>query len=62
MVFKLDQQAEQTRHQYPGSDYLNPFKNKPPMKGWLVVPSEFQQSWYQLAQQAYENISAQLKK
>ncbi len=61
MVFKLDQKAPSTMHDYPGSQFLNPFKNKPPMKGWLVVPSQYQQQWYQLAEEAYENIKSTQK-
>jgi len=62
MVFKLDHAAPAGLTEYPGSEFLNPFKNKPPMKGWLVVPSTYQQNWPKLAQEAYLNIRSLTKK
>ncbi len=62
MVFKLDEKAPAGLVEYPGSEFLNPFKNKPPMKGWLVVPSTYEQNWPQLAQEAYLNIKSIIKK
>jgi hypothetical protein len=60
MVFKLDAKAPSTRLEFPGSEFLNPFKNKPPMKGWLVIPARHHHQWSQLAQEAYENIKSML--
>lgn len=57
MIFKLDGATESYLEKYTGSSYLSPFKNKPPMKGWLVVPSEFNQAWKLLAMEAHQNIS-----
>ena len=54
MCFKLGQKAADYMVQYEGSRFLNPFKNKPPMKGWLVVPSEFSRDWKLLATEAYQ--------
>jgi TfoX/Sxy family transcriptional regulator of competence genes len=56
MIFKLGQTTADYMGKYPGSRFLNPFKKKPPMKGWLVVPCEYHNEWASLAVAAYENI------
>ena len=56
MAFKLDQKAADYMEKYPGSRFLNPFKNKPPMKGWLILPLEYHKDWTSLAVAAYENM------
>ena len=56
MVFKLGDQTSLYLEKYPGSSFLNPFKNKPPLKGWLVVPGDYQRHWKSLTEMAYENI------
>ena len=56
MGFKLDQKAALVMEQYPGSRYLNLFKNKPPMKGWLIIPAGYHYDWGNLAVEAYKNI------
>ena len=56
MGFKLDQKASYFKDQYPDSRYLNPFKNKPPMKGWLIIPSKYHSDWSDLAIEAYLNM------
>ncbi len=33
-------------------ELLNPFKNKPPMAGWYVVPMEYKTKWEKLAKEA----------
>lgn len=57
MGFKLGEKAPEFIKMYPGSRYLNPFKNRPPMKGWLVVPAEYQKEWKVLAEAAYQNMA-----
>ncbi len=61
MVFKLDHQAGLQMENFPGSSFLNPFKNKPPMKGWLVVPATHHKDWKLLTEMAYENICSVTK-
>ncbi len=56
MVFKLDQQAPFYKEKFPGADYLSPFKNRPPMKGWVVVPADYQHHWKSLAEEAHTNL------
>ena len=56
MCFKLDKQAPHFKDQFPGSTYLIPFKNKPPMKGWLMVPQEYQNHWKELANHALSHL------
>ena len=40
--------------------YLNPFKEKPPMKGWYVVPPSGQARWAAMAEKALEVMQAEL--
>ena len=61
MCFKLDTQTAHFMGQYPGSSYLSPFKNKPPMKGWLFVPSEYHEQWKSLAHYALDNLMNKTK-
>lgn len=56
MVFKLGEHTVTHMEKYPGSSFLSPFKRKPPMKGWLVVPSDYAGAWKALAETAFENI------
>lgn len=53
MTFKLgkerDLEAEFGIVEY---GFLSPFKNKPPMKGWYVVSSQFSDQWSTLTQEA----------
>ncbi len=51
MVFKL------YLDQYVGARFLQPFKYKKPMKGWLIVPGDFNHDWASLAICAYQNLS-----
>ena len=52
MVFKLGKETDTSRKELQGATWLNPFKNKPPMKAWFVVPFQDYASWYQLAAEA----------
>ena len=51
MTFKFEKETELYKSQYPGSSYLSPFKNKPPMKGWLAIPQEFKEDWSRLTRE-----------
>ncbi len=60
MVFKLG-------HDYdPGDDgvedwsYLDPFKNKPPMKGWYQIPFSRGDVWPDLAEKALAAVAAEV--
>jgi len=57
MGFKLDAKAADFKELYPGSKYLSPFKKKPPLKGWLVVPGTYHNDWNNLALEAYKNLA-----
>ena len=37
-------------------DLLNPFKTKPPLKGWYIVDDTFVDHWGLLAQEALERM------
>ena len=52
MVFKLGKAAETERPEMAGWQWLNPFKNKGPMKAWYEVPFARKQNWRLLAVEA----------
>jgi len=35
---------------------LSPFKTKPPLKGWYMIPEEYMDKWPQLAEMAFLKI------
>lgn len=53
MTFKLGK-GRDLEAEFGISDYefLSPFKNKPPMNGWYVVPSQYADQWSALTQEA----------
>lgn len=57
MIFKLGKRTDSFLVQYPEASYLNPFKQKPPMKGWLVVPSKYAGDWRTLAKEALARVA-----
>ncbi|HJN91613.1 MAG TPA: hypothetical protein QGF05_02665 [Dehalococcoidia bacterium] len=54
MVFKLGKEAETERAAMAGWEWLNPFKNKGPMKAWYAVPLARKRAWKSLAEEALE--------
>ena len=54
MVFKLGKDAETERASMAGWEWLNPFKNKGPMKAWYAVPLKQKRAWKSLAEEALE--------
>ena len=57
MIFKLGKDFVPQDEGISNWDYLNPFKNKPPMKAWFVIPFEGgKQYWKRLCEKAFENI------
>lgn len=49
MTFKLGKDFDPDAYGLHGWAYLSPFKNKPPMTGWIVVPFEEKEHWEALA-------------
>lgn len=41
--------------------YLNPFKNKAPMKNWFQIPYSEKKNWEELALLALDTISKEIK-
>lgn len=56
MGFKLGKDADPERPELVGATYLSPFKHKPPMKAWFVVPFTSVEVWEQLAEEAMEKV------
>ena len=52
MVFKLGKSADTERPELAGWQWLNPFKNKGPMKAWYQVPLADDGNWRVLANEA----------
>ncbi len=49
MVFRVGKDFIPEDYGIVHYSYLSPFKNKPPMKGWLEVPERYQEKWEELA-------------
>ena len=53
MGFKLGKGFDPQANGIKDWNYLSPFKNKPPMKAWFVIPASEQGKWEELTQKAY---------
>jgi len=58
MVFRLGKSFVPEDHGIIEYSYLSPFKNKPPMRGWLEVPYKYHNQWESLAIKAMEKIKS----
>lgn len=56
MTFKLGKHFDPERFGLSHWEYLSPFKNKGPMKNWIVVASEEQAHWPLLTEMALAYI------
>ncbi len=56
MVFRLGFDFNPKEYNIHNATLLNPFKNKPPMKDWWVIPSEHNEHWKFLAVLAYDKM------
>jgi len=57
MGFKLGKEADISRPELQNAEYLSPFKNKPPMKNWFLLPFVSLEEWENLAEEALERVS-----
>ena len=58
MVFKLGKDADTSSSDLQGWQWLNPFKNKGPMKAWYIVPLQDAAQWERLAREALVGMKA----
>ena len=57
MVFKLGKHRDlESEFGIKRFEYLSPFKNKPPMKGWFIIDVDYISLWSDLASEAYETM------
>ncbi len=49
MIFRLGKNYDISKHGIEEFEYLNPFKNKPPMKGWYEIEVKYSDKWLELA-------------
>lgn len=61
MGFKLGKEYDIAAHGSKKWSYLSPFKTKPPMKAWYVLPKEEAHLWDELTNVAYSLLKKQLK-
>ena len=61
MVFRLGKDFNPEKEGIPQFSYLSPFKNKPPMKGWIEVPFIYRQKWFYLAELAQEKMKMEIE-
>ena len=62
MIFRLGKGYNIKSEGVSKYKFLNPFKNKPPMKGWYVVPSTEIEYWQKLAEIAMNNMISEIQK
>ena len=59
MTFKLGKGVDLNRPELAEATFLSPFKNKPPMKAWLIIPFVSREMWESLAEEAMERVSGE---
>jgi hypothetical protein len=52
MVFRLGKTYNPTAHGILEYSLLSPFKNKPPLSGWFVIPFHYRDRWEELCEQS----------
>lgn len=60
ITLKLGKDFEPKNHNIKKWKYLNPFKNKAPMKNWFQIPYSENRKWEKLAKYALNVISNEL--
>lgn len=60
MVFKLGKGYDPSTIGIEEWEWLNPFKKKPPLKGWFIIKDAYQDRWTELAGIALEQIKKEL--
>lgn len=53
MTFKLGKDFDPDSYGLMDWGYLSPFKNKPPMTAWVIVPFEEKEKWEALTEMAW---------
>lgn len=56
MVFRLGPEFNPVQYDIRVPRLLNPFKNKPPLKGWYMIGFEESEKWETLSELAYEFV------
>jgi hypothetical protein len=54
MGFRLGKKFEPEAHGVHKYYLLNPFKTKPPLKAWFILPKEEMEKWSEFAELAYK--------
>ncbi|MCR9140866.1 MAG: hypothetical protein NXI24_01240 [bacterium] len=62
MVFRLGKGFDPATLKVKEWRFLNPFKDKPPMQGWFVVPPAEMSRWERLARAALNTMRAEQEK
>ncbi len=60
MVFRLGKDFDAPGAGISDFSYLSPFKNKPPMKAWFIIPAKDKRKWGRLANLALEKMIAEI--
>ena len=51
-----------SKHSIEEFEYLNPFKNKPPMKGWYEIEAKYSDKWLELAEASMKVMKKEVDK
>jgi len=61
MGFKLGKDYDIAAHGVRKWEFLSPFKTKPPLKAWYIVPHQEGKIWSELTDVAFSAIKKELK-
>jgi len=61
MVFKLGKEYDPASDGITDYSVLNPFKNKPPLAGWFIIPIEFKMKWFSLSTKALACLKNEMR-
>ena len=60
MVFRLGKEYNPGEDSLEKFSLLNPFKSKPPLSGWFVIPADYQMKWEHLSKKALKKIKSEV--
>lgn len=61
MVFRLGKNYKPIENGIFEYSLLSPFKNKPPMSGWFVIPFHYKEKWEELSIEAMNLLSEEMR-
>lgn len=60
MVFRVGKEIDFKKHGIENPKYLNPFKSKPPMTGWICISYSDEKRWEEFTRFAFEAMKSEI--